>query len=46
MCKENDTIFITKLYYSDENTDITSELTRAIMLFIEREVQKLCVKQS
>ncbi len=46
MSRENDTVFITKLYYSDENTDITSELTRAIMLFIEREVQKLCAKQS
>lgn len=46
MSKENDTVLITKLYYSDENTDITSELARAITLFIEREVQKLCVKRS
>lgn len=46
MAKGNDTVFITKLYYSDENTDITSELRRAVMLFIEREVQKLCIKQS
>ena len=45
MCKECDTSFITKLYYSDEDTNITSELTKAIMFFIEREGQKLCVKQ-
>lgn len=45
MCKGNDTI-ITELYYSDESTDIMSELTRAILLYIEREVLKSCVKQN
>ena len=42
MKKEHNTEFIIKMYYSDENVDVKAEINRAILLFIEREVKKLC----
>lgn len=35
-----------KVYYSNNRTDIRNELKKSILLFIEREVKKLCAQNS
>lgn len=37
---------IIKICYSDNKVDIKNELKKSILLFIEREVKKLCMQNS
>ena len=46
MKKESKTDFIIKLYYSATGADIGTEIQKAILLFVEREVKKLCMQNS
>lgn len=35
-----------KVYYSNNRTDIRNELKKSVLLFIEKEVKKLCAQNS